>query len=230
MRGYRRAVAVSAIAFDAFGTLFDLGALRVRCEQALGTRGGAVFDGFQRRLVPLTWHATASGHYRPFPEIAALALRSAAREQGAPLDDRGAHEIAQGLASLSAFADAGEALEALAAHHPLAILSNGTAEGIRALADGAGLTVRFDHLLDADSVGRFKPAPEVYALAPRAFGRPAEDVLLVSGNEWDVAGAKQSGLRGAWIARGRPATGFLGVEPDVVVDQLADLPEALARR
>lgn len=222
---------VSAIAFDAFGTLFDLEGLRGRCERAAGERGGALFDGFVARLVPWTWHATVSGHYRPFPEVAASALVSAAREQGLDLDPAGTQEIAAGLTSLPPFPDAAPALERLQdGGRPLAILSNGTAKGIEALVDAAGLAGRFDHLLAADSVGRFKPAPEVYALAGDAFGVPAEQVLLVSGNEWDVAGAQQAGLRGAWVARGRPRTGFLGVEPDVVVEELADLPAALGRR
>jgi FMN phosphatase YigB (HAD superfamily) len=48
-------------------------------------------------------------------------------------------------------------------------------------------------------------------------------VLLVSSNEWDVTGAASSGLRTAWLGRGRDPSWVLGVEPDLVVDSLADL-------
>ena len=93
----------------------------------------------------------------------------------------------------------------------------------------AGLGDCFEHLLAADRVKRYKPAPELYALAPQAFGAAAERVLLVSGNEWDVAGAAWAGLRTAWIARGRSYTPFLGVEPDLVAEDIRELPRTLRR-
>ena len=219
---------LSGIAFDAFGTLFDLGALRGRADEVADAAGAETFDAFAESLLPLTWHATAAGHYRPFPELAALALESAARERGVELGEGDAERIAEGLASLPAFAGADAVLAELG-HLPLAVLTNGTRGGIESLVGAAGIGGRFAHLLVADEVARFKPAPEVYALAVDAFGGRPESVLLVSGNEWDVAGAKLAGLRGAWIARGRPQTGFLGVHADVVADRLEDLPEAVRR-
>ena len=219
---------LSGIAFDAFGTLFDLGALRARAQDAVGDRGADLQDAFIARLVPSTWHATAAGKYRPFPELAVLALRAAAREVELDLTEAQASGIAAGLSSLPPYPDADDALAKLEAYE-LAVLSNGTREGIESLVAAAGLSHRFAHLLVADEVRRFKPAPEVYAQAPAAFGAPADSVLLVSGNGWDVAGAKLAGLRAAWISHGRRATGFLGVEADVTAERLSDLPDAVRR-
>ncbi len=217
--------ALAGIAFDAFGTLFDLDGLRPRLERALGPRGMDVFSGFSARLVPWTWHATAAGRYRPMPEIAAAALAAAALEQEVELSESGAAGLAAGLTDLPPFQDAGEALAGLSGEVPLAVLSNGTSEGIRALVSGAGLEEHFDHLLAADTVARFKPAPEVYDMAAEAFDAPPASVLLVSSNDWDVAGARQAGMRGAWVSRGRPRLPFLEEQPDVVVAELAELPE-----
>jgi 2-haloacid dehalogenase len=222
------AMAIAAVAFDAFGTLFDLGGLRQRADALARGRGDELFEALIARLVPTTWHATVAESYRPFPEIAAAAAASAASELGIELADDDPQELARGLTSLPAYPDADAALRELGGL-ALAVLSNGTRDGIESLVQEAGLAGHFDHLLAADEVRRFKPAPEVYALAPRAFGVPAESIALVSGNEWDVAGARIAGLRSAWISRGRPITRFLGVEPDVVADELADLPEALRR-
>ncbi len=219
---------VRVIAFDAFGTLFDLGGLAPRVRDTFGEAGDEVLAGFLARLVPWSWHATAAGRYRPFPEMAALALSSAGLEQGVELSDASAAELASGLGSLPAFPDAEGALVDLEARGlSLAVLSNGTSDGLRRLVEAGGLGPRFARLLAADEVGRFKPAPEVYAMAPRAFGVEAGEVVLVSGNDWDVAGAAQYGLKTAWIARGRPVTRALGIEPDAVAEELADLPEAL---
>lgn len=219
---------LAGIAFDAFGTLFGLAGLKPRLEARLGDRAGAVFEGFTARLVPYTWHLTASGAHRPLPEVAASALFAAAREAGAELDGRGAEELAGGLTELPPYPDAAAGLERLA-DRSLAVLSNGTIEGVTALVEGAGLRERFDHLLAAELVERFKPAPAVYALCARAFRAEAGETVLVSAHEWDVAGAQAAGLRGAFVARRGPPTSFLGHEPDIVVDGLADLPAALER-
>jgi 2-haloacid dehalogenase len=179
------------IAFDAFGTLFDLGDLEAP---------------FKQKVVPWTWHAAASEEFRPLPEIV----------RAAGIDP-------ERVTSLPAFPDVAEDLDALRGT-PLAVLSNGTLDGITALVENAGLGERFDHLLAADQVSRYKPAPEIYALAASALGGgdPGR-VLLVSGNEWDVAGAAQAGLGTAWLARGREPSWLFGIEPDLVVQRIADL-------
>lgn len=182
---------VDGIAFDAFGTLFDLGDLEA---------------AFRNTVVPLTWHATAAGHFRPLPEIA----------EAAGIDP-------ERVLSLTVYDDVADGLEALH-DKALAVLSNGTREGIEALVENAGLAGRFEHLLAADQVERYKPAPELYGLAVSAFGGGAPGrVLLVSGNEWDIAGAVQAGLRTAWLARGREPDWLFGIEPDLVVQSIAEL-------
>jgi 2-haloacid dehalogenase len=196
-----------AIAFDAFGTLFDLEALR-------DSLGDEVFERFAARLVPWTWHATAAGSFRPLPEIAIAAAEAA----GA--DDPEA--VATALQRLPLFPDVIAGLDAVAGQ-PLAILSNGTSEGLRALVSGAGIQDRFAHVLAAGDVERYKPAPELYALAPEAFDLPSDRVLLVSSNEWDVAGAAQAGLETAWLARGREPSWVLGIEADRLIETIAEL-------
>lgn len=217
---------LAGIAFDAFGTLFDLAALRQPVRDAIGSAGDAVYDGLIARLVPWSWHATVAGEYRPFPQIAALALVAAAQEAGVALPENGVREIVQLMAALPAFPGTAQTLEEMVSW-PLAVLSNGTAEGIAALVANAGIGHCFAHLLSVDAVRRFKPAPEVYGLAPAAFGAPAERVLLVSGNEWDVAGARQAGLRAAWLARGRRSAPVFGLAADIVADEIGALPEAI---
>ena len=207
-----------AIAFDAFGTLFDLEALR---EPA----GDEVFDAFLARLQPWTWLATAADAYLPLPDLAQDAFESAAQEVGADVD---AAELAGKLTELPLFPEVKDALDSLA-DRMLAVLSNGTADGLEQLLANAGIRDRFQHVLAADSVARYKPAPEVYALAPRAFGLRADQVTLVSGNAWDAIGAKLAGLRCVWVSRGKPLAAVLGLTPDEVVEDLTGLTFASKR-
>lgn len=220
----------AGIAFDAFGTLFDLSALRVRTRTVASHEGDELFAAFRTRLIPWTWHASASGVYVPFPVLAAQALQAAAREAGFPLERSRADYIVEGLLELPLYDDVKHALTLLRdARIPLAILSNGTAEGIAALVEHNGLGGFFEHLLAADSVERYKPAAAVYALATEAFGAPAGEITLVSGHEWDVAGAGHFGLRTAWVGRGDRFTPVLGVEPDLKGDDLAGVAAQLVR-
>jgi 2-haloacid dehalogenase len=222
-------VELDGITFDAFGTLFDLNALRTRTRQAAGHEGDELFAAFKDRLIPWSWHATASGDYVAFPELAIEAVMAAARDAGFPLERSRAEWIVEGLKGLPAFEDVVPALEALADRGvPLAILTNGTEEGITALVENAGIRDRFAHLLTADTVRAYKPSKDVYALATEAFGAPADRIVLVSGHEWDLTGAAGAGLRTAWVARGERLAPVRLIEPEVVVDTLADLPGALA--
>jgi 2-haloacid dehalogenase len=213
------------IAFDAFGTLFRLDALREDARELAGERGDALYEAFYARLQPWTWLATAAGAYRPLPELAEQALRSAAAEVGVEAD---ASQLASRLTSLPLYPDAEPGLRALEGER-LGVLSNGTEAGLHELLSNAGIEQRFEHVLAADTVGRYKPAPEVYALAPDAFRVPAEEVVLVSSNDWDAAGAKLAGLRSAWVSRGRPPAPVLDAPPDHVVEDLTGLAFALGR-
>ncbi len=218
----------AGIAFDALGTLFDMSALRTRTRQAAGHEGDELFAAFKTRLIPWTWHATAADAYVPMPELAAEAVMGAARDAGLRFERSRADWIVEGLLELPLFDDAARGLERLAARDvPLAVLSNTTAEGIDALVAHNGLEGTFDHLLVADSVKRFKPAPQAYALATAAFRAPADQVMLVTGHEWDVAGAAKAGLGTAWIARGERFAPVRGMLPDIEARDIEDLVDRL---
>jgi 2-haloacid dehalogenase len=79
-------------------------------------------------------------------------------------------------------------------------------------------------VLSVDRVRTYKPAPAVYALGPQALGMPAEQLLFVSSNAWDVAGAKAFGYRVAWCNRLGAPEEELGTRADHVIASLAEVP------
>src|SRR5262249_12989144 len=104
-------------------------------------------------------------------------------------------------------------------------LSNGSPRMLDAAARSSGLHGTLRHVLSVDAVKIYKPSPRVYELAPRAFGVAAAEMLFVSSNAWDVAGAKTFGYRACWCNRLRAPMEMLGVAPDYEVerlDQIAD--------
>lgn len=62
------------------------------------------------------------------------------------------------------------------------------------------------------------------AMLEAALGVPAGELLFVSSNAWDVAGAKAFDYRVAWCNRLDAPEEELGVRPDVVVRDLTQLP------
>jgi len=59
---------------------------------------------------------------------------------------------------------------------------------------------------------------------PQALSLPASELLFVSSNAWDVAGAKAFGYRVAWCNRQDAPAEELGLSADVIVTSLAELP------
>ena len=58
-----------------------------------------------------------------------------------------------------------------------------------------------DSVFSADTIGVFKPAPQVYQLAADQLGSTPEEILFFSSNAWDVSGAAAFGFQVVWVNR-----------------------------
>jgi 2-haloacid dehalogenase len=111
--------------------------------------------------------------------------------------------------ALATFPDVEPALQALAADASIDayVFSNGTAAMVaRSVASSpslAPLARVFTDLVTVDEVRCYKPDPRVYAHLAAKVGKGAdrESVWLVSGNPFDVVGARAAGLQAAWVDR-----------------------------
>ncbi len=96
-----------------------------------------------------------------------------------------------------------ETAEVLSALHqrgyPLALLSNGDEDNLRALA--ARLPVPMAGIYAGDQAGVYKPHPAIYALPLQAHRLAPEEVLHVSGSMSDTHGALAAGLPCYWSNR-----------------------------
>jgi 2-haloacid dehalogenase len=141
--------------------------------------------------------------------------------------------------SLSTFPDVAPTLEKLSSNPDIecVVFSNGTQSMVsnsvtnsRELSPYASV---FRNLVTVDFVGSFKPAPEVYRyLAQRTEKVGKENEMwLVSGNPFDVVGARAVGMQVAWVDRaGNGWQDMLGGEPTVVVRSLEEVADAVAKR
>ena len=161
--------------------------------------------------------------YEDFWAVTEAALRHAVHRLGLTASEAQIHRLMDAYLTLTCFPDVPAALERLAPR-PRAILSNGAPRMLDAVVEASGLARHLGHVLSVDAVKTYKPSPEVYALGPRALGIPAGELLFVSSNGWDVAGAKAFGYQVAWCNRANAPEEALGLRADLVVDRLDQLP------
>ena len=105
-----------------------------------------------------------------------------------------------------------------------AILSNGSPAMLDAAVRSAGIGDQLDAVLSVESVGVFKPAAAVYRMVIDHFGCRADEVLFVSSNGWDAAGAAGFGFQTAWVNRAGLPMDRLPGKPAHVLPDLSGLP------
>lgn len=221
---------IQAVAFDAFGTLFDVYSVGLLAEQLYPGKGAALADLWRSKQIEYSFIRSLSGRYKPFWEVTRDALRFAAARLGLELDTVRCTQLINQYACLSPFPENLGALKALKeAAIPTAILSNGTPEMLEVAIKSAGMHGLFDHVLSVDAVQKYKTSPDAYALAPAAFNCPVERILFVSSNGWDAAGASWYGFQTFWINRSGQPLEELGVTPTVQGSLLTDVVDFVAR-
>jgi 2-haloacid dehalogenase len=218
--------------FDAYGTLFDVtGAARLAAAapggEALATIWPVIAADWRQRQLDYTWLRAAARRHAPFDQVTADSLDATLACHG--IDDPALRNRLLGLfRRLPLFPDVTPVLSALsAAGHRLAVLTNGTPAMIGEAAAHAGIAATFDALLSVETAGTYKPHPHAYALVEQHFGVSPSQVLFVSANNWDVAGAASYGFRTVWINRTGAPRDRLWAEPRHELPDLSDLATLL---
>ncbi len=215
---------IKAIAFDAYGTLFDVYSVGALAEKLFPASGARLAELWRDRQMEYTRIRTLSGRYADFWQVTGDALAFACERLGLELTQAHRERLMMQYAELTAFPENRAALSSLKQRGlPLAILSNGTPKMIASAISAAGMEGIFDHVLSADQVRRFKTAPEAYQLGPDAFGCPAQEILFVSSNNWDICGATWFGYTTFWVNRAGVPAERLGVQPSAQGRSLDDL-------
>jgi 2-haloacid dehalogenase len=210
--------------FDAYGTLFDVDAAIVRYRAEVGAEAQRLSDIWRAKQLEYTWTLTLAGRYIDFWTLTERALDYALAR--VPSVNRSLREkLLDAYFRLDAFADARVALGALRAQSStIAILSNGSPRMLNAAVEAAGMSSLFDAVLSVDTVRKYKPRPEVYALVTGEFGVAAPDVIFVSSNRWDVMGAASFGFRPIWVNRSHAPDEYADKPPLRVIPTLTALP------
>jgi len=225
---------IKAVLFDAYGTLFDVHSISARADHFFPGRGAELAALWREKQIDYSRLRTLSNRYRRFSELTEDALVFALKRLGLPGSPALILELMAEYGHLELFPENRAALSHLRdIGLRLAILSNGDPPMLEQVVGHARLEGMFSHILSADAVGRFKTAPEVYQLGVDAFDVPAEYLLFVSSNGWDVCGAAWFGFTTFWInRRGEPAE-ELGIRPHAsgrTMSELVDFVQSCLSR
>jgi len=207
-------MAIQAILFDAYGTLFDVYSMGVLAERLFPGRGSALADLWRDKQIEYTRLRTLSNTYKPFWEVTQDALIFSCRKLGLDLTLDAQNQLMGQYAKLSAFPECLDVLTRLRERGmKLAILSNGNPDMLDAAVHAAGMDDLLNAVLSVHLVKKFKTAPEAYQLGPDTFGLAARDMLFVSSNAWDICGAAWFGYPTFWVNRANAPMEELGVTP-----------------
>jgi len=217
---------IQAIAFDAYGTLFDVHSVIAVCDRKFPGRGAELSNLWRAKQLEYTWLRSLSGQYEDFWMVTESALAFACRSLNLACSPQMHEELMESYLQLKVLSDVRPALTKLS-HYKLAILSNGSPRMLAAAMESAGLNSAFTDVISVDEVKIFKPSPRVYGLVSQHLGVADSAVAFVSSNFWDIAGAKSFGFWTCWVNRGKLPEEELGVLPDVTTTTLDGLIRAL---
>jgi 2-haloacid dehalogenase len=218
---------MKALAFDAYGTLFDVYSVTSVCEQLFPGDGMSLAVMWRTKQLQYTLLRSMMHRYKDFWQLTQDGLVYSARALKLDLTTEKRTRLMDAYMTLSAFPDVRPGLEQLKSMGlKLGILSNGEPRMLHSASRNAGFAELLDAVMSVDEIKVFKPNPRVYGLASSHLATPPESIGFVSSNSWDVNGAGSAGLTTFWIQRAaaEPAE-ELGYPAAHVVHALTDLPE-----
>ena len=247
-------MAIKAFVFDAYGTLYDVQSVGAATEAAFPGHGDYITQVWRLKQLEYTWLRSLMRRYEDFRAVTRDALGYTLGTIGLTADAALLDRIADAYNRLAPYPEAADALLSLGGFR-LAILSNGSPDMLDALVRNSGFDRYLEAVISVDAKRAYKPDPRAYALVRERLGVEPREVVFVSSNGFDVAGASSFGFKVVRIervtpdalrqelSRGEPVgaaamfralrtqSEVLGLGPDAVVSSLRALPglvEALA--
>ncbi|QWE22583.1 haloacid dehalogenase type II [Polynucleobacter sp. AP-Jannik-300A-C4] len=223
------------IAFDAYGTLFDVYSMGELAEALFPGNGQALALMWRDRQIEYTRLVTMSDpnpggskHYLPFWELTVRSLHYVCKRMNLNLTSENEKRLMDQYAKLTGFEDSFTVLKTIKSKGlSTAILSNGSREMLATVVKSNGLMPYLDQVITVEDIRLFKTAPQSYELLLKAFPVKKEEVLFVSSNAWDALGAKWFGFDVFWVNRlGHPFE-EIGENPNYEGNSLSKVLEVI---
>lgn len=222
---------ITTCVFDAYGTLFDVSAAARQAAdepgfEALRQKWPNLANHWRLKQLQYTWLRAVADAHGDFWTVTQDGLDWALEATGLDGDPSLRQRLLDLYWELQAYPEVPEVLSALKTGGlQTAILSNGSPAMLDGAVQSAGLGDVLDDVLSVESVGVFKPHARVYDLVQQRFGCARDEVLFVSSNGWDAAGASGYGFTTAWVNRAGEPMDRLPWKPAHVLSDLTPIPQ-----
>lgn len=225
---------ITTCVFDAYGTLFDVGAAAREAasepgREALAERASELAEHWRLKQLQYSWLRAITGEYTEFWNVTKDGLDWALEKTGLDGDPELRERLLALYWELSAYKEVHFMLARLkAAGMKTAILSNGSPDMLEGAVDSSGVGANLDAVLSVQNVGIFKPARSVYDMVGDHFGCTPDQVLFVSSNGWDAAGAAGYGFKTVWVNRAGDPVDRLPAQPHTILSDLTTIPDLIS--
>jgi phosphoglycolate phosphatase len=122
-----------------------------------------------------------------------------------------------------------EALEELKGRQ-VAVLTNKPVRFSQEILSGLGLADYFAHIYGGNSFAQKKPDPVGVVRLMDDLGSPPRQTLIIGDSDTDVLTGRNAGIWTCGVTYGFGADSFNGTPPDLLLDDLRELPPLLKRR
>ena len=198
---------LKAILFDVFGTTVDWRSSIIAELRRFGGENGldadwpAMADSWRAGFRDLQGRiARGERDWITMDQIHREVLDGMLRDLGASgtPEDEVAH-LNRAWHRLEPWPDVVKGLALMKQDHIVGTLSNGNLSLLVSLSKHGGLP--WDCVLSTGMFGTYKPNPEVYLGAVRMLDAEPDEVMMVAAHAYDVDGAREAGLRTAYVFR-----------------------------
>ncbi|MDX8350920.1 haloacid dehalogenase type II [Cognatiyoonia sp. IB215182] len=221
---------ITTCIFDAYGTLFDVNAAAAQAAAEsehgdLSEVWPALARDWRLKQLQYTWLRAVADQHCDFWQVTQDGLDWAMEANGLSSDTTRAR-LLELYWELAAYPEVPAMLGALkSAGMATGILSNGSPDMLNGAVSSAGIEDSLDAVLSVEEVGVFKPHARVYDLVGQRFGCAPDQVLFVSSNGWDAAGAAGYGFQTVWVNRAGEPMDRLYAKPHHILSDLTTIPE-----
>jgi 2-haloacid dehalogenase len=205
--------------------LIDPFGISQRLQALTGDKTPAFAQMWRDKQIEYLFRRGLGRDYRPFSVCTSQALDYTALQLQVKLSAADKQDLLAQYRELPAYAEVAESLHQLQdAGCRNYAFSNGEPDDLAYLLAHAGLDAALDGIVSVHEVQSFKPDPAVYEHFLKQAGAKREATWLVSGNPFDVIGARTVGWRTVWVRR-NPELQFdpWEIEPDAIVTDSSEL-------
>lgn len=215
-------MSIKVCVFDAYGTLFDVNSAVRRCAAEPGREKfvslwPSISVQWREKQLSYSWLLTVLKKYTDFWEITENALDYALESVGLSSDSELKQRLLTLYANLDSYDEVLSVLRELKEKNiSCAILSNGSKFMLNSAVQSSGIKAFIDNVMSVDDVRTFKPDPLVYKMVVDNLSCQKKEVLFISSNGWDIAGAASYGFVTMWINRLGLPVDRLPFKPDFI--------------